>query len=111
MSRSKPGQKGQGGKKSRKPKYEETRREMDQVRRNLGVLEHLFLMVAAITSLIAGALVAWLLTQGFELPFRTTWAVASLVLFIVPGTMSYLRVRKEQRTTASGQQRRESETS
>ncbi len=110
MSRSKP-RKGKRGKKQPEEKYEGTRAELDQATRSLGVLEHLFLMVAAIASLLAGALVAWLLMQAFGLPFRLTWAIASLVLFIVPGTLSYLRVRREERATAIGQPSRESETS
>ena len=110
MSRAKP-RKGRKGKKKAPERYDGTRAELDQAIRSLGVLEHLFLMVAAITSLLAGALVAWLLMQAFGLPFRITWAVASLLLFIVPGTLSYLRVRRDERTTAAGQPSNESETS
>jgi uncharacterized membrane protein len=65
--------------------------------RRLNVLEHLFLLVAAGAALLAGLLVAWLLSQSAGAPFRATWAVSALVLFLVPAGMSSIRVRREER--------------
>ena len=62
----------------------------------LGVLEFLFLGLAAVGALMAGALVAWLLGQGLGLPFRPTWAASALLLFLIPGVISYWRVRREE---------------
>lgn len=90
--------------------YDGTRGEMDQAIRSLGVLEHLFLMVAAVTALIAGALVAWLLTQALDLPFRPTWALSSLGLFIIPGGLSLWRVRREERAERARRNERETDT-
>lgn len=67
---------------------------MDRAIRRLGILEALFLLLAAGAALLAGALVAWLLVQALGLPFRPTWAVASLALFILPGGISLWRVRR-----------------
>lgn len=67
---------------------------MDRAIRRLGVLEALFLLMAAGAALVAGALVAWLLVQALGLPFRPTWAAASLILFILPGGISLWRVRR-----------------
>lgn len=69
----------------------------DRAVKRLNILEHLFLLVAAGAALLAGLLVAWLLNQSFELPFRSTWAAASLVLFLLPAGLSWLRVRREDR--------------
>ena len=90
--------------------YEGTRSEMDRAIKRLGVLEHIFLMVAALTSLIAGALVAWLLKQAVDLPFRPTWAVSSLALFLIPGVLSWMRVRREDRAHEARRTASESET-
>jgi len=68
--------------------------------RRLNLLEHLFLMVAAGAALLAGLLVAWLLSQSVEAPFRTTWAVSSLILFLLPAGVSWLRVRRDDREWA-----------
>ncbi len=68
---------------------------MDRAIRRLGILEHLFIGMAAVAALVAGAMVAWLLGQAFELPFRPTWAVSALLLFILPGGISLWRVRRD----------------
>lgn len=73
---------------------------MDRAIRRLGILEHLFLGLAAVAALVAGALVAWLLGQAFELPFRPTWAVSALLLFILPGGVSFWRVRRDESARA-----------
>ena len=70
---------------------------MDRAIRRLGVLEWLFLGLAAAGALLAGALVAWLLQQSVGWSFRITWAVTALLLFVVPGSISWLRLRREER--------------
>jgi len=61
----------------------------------LWVLENLFIGLAAVSALVAGALVAWILWQAFGLPFRPTWAASALLLFILPGGFSWWRVRRQ----------------
>ena len=70
---------------------------LERAVRRLGVLEHLFIGLAAVGALFAGAMVAWLLGQAFDLPFRPTWAASALLLFILPGGISYWKVRREHR--------------
>jgi uncharacterized membrane protein len=65
--------------------------------RRLNVLEHLFLLVAAGAALLAGLLVAWLLSRSVGAPFRVTWAVSALLLFLVPAGISSIRVRRAER--------------
>ncbi len=72
---------------------------MDRAIRRLGVLEWLFLALAAAGALLAGALVAWILQQSVGWSFRVTWAVTALLLFVVPGSISWLRLRREERAT------------
>lgn len=73
----------------------------------LRVLENLFIGLAAVAALVAGALVAWLLAKAFGLPFRPTWAASALLLFILPGGLSWWRVRRED--AKSGAERNEAE--
>jgi len=72
-------------------KTEAARRAMEWTRRRLNVLEVLVLLLALILALLGGALVAWVLSTVAAAPFRLTWAVISLLLFIVPGGGVYLR--------------------
>ena len=62
----------------------------------LNLLEYLILFAALVLALMAGALVAWLLTALTGFSFRIGWALSSLLLFIVPGGTVYLReLRRE----------------
>ncbi|MEJ2541035.1 MAG: DUF2269 family protein [Gemmatimonadota bacterium] len=70
---------------------------MERAIRRLGILEYLFLGLAAVGALVAGALVGWLLQQGLGWSFRITWATTSLLLFLVPGLFSWWRVRQDER--------------
>ena len=83
---------------------------MDRAIRRLGVLEHLFIGLAAVAALIAGALVAWLLGQAFGLPFRPTWAASALLLFILPGGISWWRVRRDDRMVRADRTPQDPET-
>ncbi len=74
-----------------------TRQVADRAIRRLNVLEHVFLMVAAGAALLAGLLVAWLLSQSVGAPFRLTWAVSALLMFLLPAGISWIRVRREER--------------
>ena len=68
---------------------------MERAIRRLGILEHLFIGLAALSALVAGALVAWLLGQAVGLPFRPTWAASAILLFIIPAGISYWKARRE----------------
>jgi hypothetical protein len=61
------------------------------VLRRLDVLEYLILFLALILALIGGALVAWVLGSALDLPFRATWGISAILLFILPGGFVYLR--------------------
>jgi peptidoglycan/LPS O-acetylase OafA/YrhL len=61
------------------------------VMRRLDVLEYLILFFALVLALIGGALVAWVLGSALDLPFRATWGISSILLFILPGGFVYLR--------------------
>jgi len=65
--------------------------------RRLDVLEYFILLAAVILALLGGALVAWILGTEVGFPFRISWAVASLLLFIVPGGIVYLRELRRER--------------
>ena len=73
--------------------------------RRLDILEQVILAVAAGLAVLAGALTAMLLRVAFELPFRPTWIVASLVLFIGPAVGSYVRARRQERAAAESASR------
>ena len=62
--------------------------------RRLNILEWVILAVAAGLAMLAGALAALMLRTAFQLPFRPTWIVASLALFVIPAASSYVRARR-----------------
>ncbi|MFW5905174.1 MAG: hypothetical protein ACOC8K_04365 [Gemmatimonadota bacterium] len=64
---------------------------MERAIRRLNVLEYVILGLAALLALLGGALVAWLLGETLDVPFRWGWALASVLLFVVPGGIVYAR--------------------
>jgi uncharacterized membrane protein len=63
--------------------------------RRLDVLEWAILAVAAALAIGGGALVAMILVGRSAPAFRTAWMVISLILFVVPGAVALVRLRKE----------------
>ena len=70
--------------------------------RRLDVLEWVILLAAALLASPGGAAVAWMLGPTSAWDFRSTWIGASLVLFVVPGTIAIVRSRREERADALG---------
>jgi len=79
--------------------HSETRRMMETAIRRLNALEYVILGVAMALALIAGALAAWMVENLVGAPFRTTWAVSSLLFFVVPG---WIVLRRERRADEGG---------
>jgi uncharacterized membrane protein len=79
--------------------HPETRRMMETAIRRLNALEYVILGVAMVLALLAGALAAWMVEKLVGAPFRPTWAVSSLLFFIVPG---WIVLRRERRADTSG---------
>ena len=77
--------------RAKKVQDEATRSALQWTHRRLDVLELLAFLIAFLLALGGGALVAWVLAAVAGLPFRSTWALSSLFLFIVPGGGVYLR--------------------
>ena len=88
------------------PDTRAAREVMERAIKRLGILEFLFLALAAGAALLAGALTAWLLGEGLGFPFRTTWWVSSLLFFLVPGGIAYARARREDAEQRARKQRR-----
>jgi hypothetical protein len=57
----------------------------------LGLLEVAMLVMAVFLCLLAGAVIALLVTTSFGVSFRWTWSVASLLLFLVPALVAWRR--------------------
>lgn len=74
-----------------RPDPEEARAAVRWIVGRLNVLEYLILFFALVLALAGGALVAWVVHSAIGLSFRWTWALASLLLFILPGGFVYLR--------------------
>jgi len=70
---------------------EASREALNWVLRRLNVLEYLILLLAVVLALLGGALVAWVLSSSLGFSFRWSWAIGSLLLFILPGGFVYLR--------------------
>jgi hypothetical protein len=69
--------------------------EVERLIRRLDALEFFILIAAVFFALGGGALVAFLVSTGTELSFRPTWAVVSLLLFVVPGMAVLGRERRK----------------
>ena len=82
---------GQGPSPEEAERAKEARRIADRAIRRLDILEYVILLAAALMALLGGALVAWLLTALAGFSFRITWAISSLLLFVIPGGSVYLR--------------------
>ena len=68
--------------------------------RRLDILEGVMIAGGAVLALIGGGLVAGLLTGVAGLAFRTWWIIASLVLFVVPGAIAIIMIRRDERADA-----------
>ena len=68
--------------------------------RRLDILEGFMIAGGAVLALLGGAVVAGLLTGIAGLAFRPTWIVASLVLFVVPGAITIIMIRRDARVDA-----------
>lgn len=64
---------------------------MQRVIRRLSALEYVILAGALLLALLGGALAAWLLRVAAGFPFGVSWAVASLLLFVLPAAAVYGR--------------------
>ncbi len=69
--------------------------------RRLDILEGVMIGGGAVLALLGGAAVAWILVGVGGLPFRGTWIVVSLVLFVVPGAIAIVKIRRDERADRS----------
>lgn len=72
---------------------EEVREVMDRAIRRLNIMETFFLVAALVLALLGGGVVAWLFGLALDVPFRYLWVGASLLLFVIPGVVVFLRAR------------------
>jgi uncharacterized membrane protein len=76
---------------------------MQRAIRRLNALEYFILAIAMALALVAGALAAWLVETLMGAPFRVSWAVASLLFFVVPGAIALRRERRTERVGESAE--------
>lgn len=62
--------------------------------RRLSLLEGLMMGAAAVLALVAGAGAAFQMQRSLAWPFRPAWAASSLVLFIIPAFVAWLKDRR-----------------
>ncbi len=78
--------------------------------RRLDMLEWVIFAVGAGLAAAGGAVIAWMLSGLAGWDFRSTWIGASLLLFVVPGVLSIMQIRRDERTDTRGtQDKQESE--
>ena len=75
---------------------------METAIRRLNALEYLILGVAMALAFLAGALAAWLVGNVTGAPFRLTWALSSLLFFVVPGWVVLRRERQAEGVRKGG---------
>ena len=66
--------------------------------RRLDVLEWLIYAGALAVAVLGGAGVAWLLEEPESPGFRRTWAVSSVLLFVVPGAVVLIQSWRAERS-------------
>ncbi len=79
-----------------------TRRMMETAIRRLNALEIVILGVLMALALLAGALTAWILEIMTGAPSRLTWALSSLLFFVLPGWVVLRRERHAERVREGG---------
>ncbi|MEX2467131.1 MAG: DUF2269 family protein [Gemmatimonadota bacterium] len=77
-----------------------TREVTSRAIRRLDVLEWVIFAGAAALAVLGGALLALLVAAPLGFGFRSTWLMASLVLFIVPGAIAVTSLRRDERRRA-----------
>lgn len=80
--------------------HQEVREAIGRAIRRLGVLEYVILGIIILLSLACGALIAFLATSLLEVPFRITWAVASILVFVIPAVLVWSREMRANRDVA-----------
>jgi len=86
---------------------EEVRETVVRAIRRIAVLEWVLLGVIVVLSLLGGAVIALLVVSLVELPYRLTWAVASIAIFVVPAVTVWrkeLRVKKRSQSITNDAQ-------
>jgi len=68
--------------------------------RRLDLLEWAIFFGIAILAVVGGGLAALLLSQTLGVEFRQAWMAGSLILFVVPGTIALVTLRREERRRA-----------
>lgn len=68
--------------------------------RRLDVLEWVILAGGALLAAAGGALIAWMLAGSTGWSFGGVWMGASLALFVVPGTIAIIQLKRADREAA-----------
>jgi uncharacterized membrane protein len=79
---------------------EQARVVTQRANRRLDKLEWVLFGVGAVLAMLGGGVLAWIITGLVGWDFRSTWIGASLVLFIVAGTVAIVRIRMDAREDA-----------
>jgi len=75
--------------------------------RRLGLMQYAILGGATLLAVVAGALLALLVSSQFTLPFWIVWMIASALFLAVPGAAVWIAGRREARRSA---RKREADT-
>ena len=65
--------------------------------RRLDLFEWVVWGVGALMALTAGAAMAWMMGVAAGWSFRPTWLVLSMLLFVIPGGVAIIQIRKDER--------------
>lgn len=68
--------------------------------RRLDILEWVIFLVGAGLATLGGGLAAWLMSGIAGWDFWTTWVWASILLFVIPGTIAIIKIKREEREDA-----------
>lgn len=83
---------------SERRRLRKTRRMMERAVGRLNLFEYVLMGSAAIVALLGGAAIGWFLQNAAGIPFRVSWFVSSLLLFVVPGAAVLRREARAEST-------------
>jgi len=65
--------------------------------RRLDLLEWVMWGSGAMMAMVGGGVIAWFMGVALGWSFRPTWLVLSILLFVIPGGVAIMKIRKDER--------------
>lgn len=68
--------------------------------RRLDIVEWVIFVLGVVLACLGGAFIAWMISSLAGWSFRPLWMGTSVLLFVVPGAMAIVQIKKDERADA-----------